>query len=313
MKKILITGARGFLGTRLLELAPSLLEARWQGIDREEGDLCDAAAAMRLVDEIQPDQVVHLAGLIGQPADAAGRERMRSVNVEATRNLLAALESRATGTGKIARFVLASSGLVYGAQPGPWHEDLPLLASDPYASSKREAEALVADAASRGRVQGLVLRPALIYGPAQLGGMFMPSLVAALASGREFPMTAGEQRRDYLHVDDLVQAVAAALRLDHLPGGEGRPWTVNVGTGIGKTLLEIGGVARDLARGLWEDAGTVAPGRIPYRPDESWDYRLDSTRLREATGWTPSVELEDGIRQCLEAARARLATGKTSP
>jgi len=308
VKRIMITGARGFLGTRLLELAPSLLEARWDGIDREEGDLCDPSTAVRLVAEIQPDHVVHLAGLIGQPTDPAGRERMRSVNVDATRNLLRALESRTTGTGKTARFVFASSGLVYGAQPGPWHEDLPLLASDPYASSKREAEALVADAASRGAIQGAILRPALVYGPSQTGGMFMPSLVAAMASGREFPMTPGEQRRDYLHVDDLVRAVVAVLALDRFPAGDGGPWIANVGSGAGTTLLEIAAKAQELARGLWNDTGSVAPGSIPYRPDESWDYRLDSTRLREATGWAPRIGLEDGIRQCLEAARSRLAT-----
>lgn len=308
MKRILVTGARGFLGTRILELAPSLLDARWHGIDREEGDLCDPSTAVRLVAEIQPDQVVHLAGMIGQPADAAGRERMRSVNVDATRNLLDALGSRTTGTGKAPRFVLASTGLVYGPQPGPWHEDLPLLASDPYAGSKREAEALVADATSRGAIQGVVLRPALVYGPGQTGGMFMPSLVAALASGREFPMTPGEQRRDYLHVDDLVRAVAAVLSPDRLPVDKNLPWVANAGSGAGTTLLEIAGKAQDLARRLWNGTGSVAPGSIPYRPDESWDYRLDCTRLREATGWAPRIGLEDGIRQCLEAARERLAT-----
>ena len=309
MKRVLVTGARGFVGRRLVELGGRAPDMAWTGIDREEGDLCDERVADRLIREFAPDLVVHLAGIIGQPSDEEGRVRLRAVNAGGTRNILESLDRQALRTGTRPVLVLASTGLVYGAQPGPWSEVLPTMATDPYSRSKLEAESYLAQVVSRGHVGGVALRPALLYGPGQTGSMFLPSLARALAEGSVFPMTPGAQRRDFLHVDDFSAAVLAVLaRTDLLASDPSQPpWIANVGTGVGTRLLDVAEAALAFGREMWPDCGRIDPGAVPYRPDESWDYRLSSGRLAAATGWSPTIPLEDGIRQCLLEAR-RLAS-----
>lgn len=265
---------------------------------------------MRLVAESEPDIVIHLAGVIGQPVDVDGRALLFAVNAGATRHLLEALDRHATRTGRRPCLVLASTGLVYGSQQGPWSETYPTLATDPYSLSKLEAEGVLGRIVARGRVGGIVLRPGLLYGPEQKGGMFLPSLCAALAEGRRFPMTLGVQRRDFLHVDDFVAATVSVLEhLDALAGDPLKsPWIGNVGTGVGSTLRDVAEAAVRIGSELWPDCGSIDPGAVPYRNDESWDYRLRPGRLMASTGWLPSIQLHDGIRQCLLAARERVAS-----
>lgn len=303
------------MGRRILALGSNNPEVVWVGVDREEGDLCDPEVAEWIVETNRPDQVVHLAGLIGQPADDEGRARLFAVNAGATRNLLEALERKSRRDGSRPEFLLVSTGLVYGSQPGPWHEGRPALATDDYSRSKLEAEAHLDHVVAGGFVGGLVLRPAILYGPDQTGAMFVPSLAKALAEGASFPMTAGKQRRDFVHVDDFAAAVFAVLADARILAGanSGPLWIANVGTGEGVTLEHAATSAEGIARTLWNDPGSLSLGALPYRENESWDYRLDSSRLAIATGWSPAVALEDGIRQCLVAARTRHLASGVSP
>ena len=137
-----------------------------------------------------------------------------------------------------------------------------------------------------------VVRPAVIYGPGQGGAMFVPSPSRALAKGEPFSMTAGEQKRDLVHVRDVARAILSLLRAR--AGG-----VFNLGTGAGITMLEIGRKMAELAG----RPDLLRVGEIPYRENEVWDYAVDSTRLAEATGWMPRIPLEDGLDETLERER----------
>jgi len=301
---IVLTGAAGFVGRALLDEAGA--EHEWVAVDlgfpenwnpgravteSVASDLSDPGPLATLLGRVRPDAVVHLAGWTGKGGSKENRTKLLDANLSSTWNLLDAIGMAAIPKPQ---FVLASSALVYGNQPGPFREDFSTLPSDDYAATKWLAEEILRASARGGSVIPTVVRPAVIYGPGQGGTMFVPSLARALAKGEPFPMTAGEQRRDLVHVRDVARAILALLRAR----SEG---VFNVGTGTGISMLEVG---RKMA-GRIGRSDLLRVGQIPYRSNEVWDYAVDSSRLSKETGWSPRVDLEDGLDQTLNEEKKR--------
>jgi nucleoside-diphosphate-sugar epimerase len=184
------------------------------------------------------------------------------------------------------RFVYLSSGEVYGPAEVPFRETQTPDPRSPYARAKVRGEAALAEAADRAGVTLTVLRLAVVYGPGQAGNMLLPTLFASLRAGRRFAMTAGDQTRDFVHVDDVVTASRAALAA---PGG-----TYNVGSGVETRVAEL---ALAFARAVGGEAATalVGLGDLPYREDEQMRYLLDGTKARAALGFAAQVALADGL------------------
>jgi nucleoside-diphosphate-sugar epimerase len=300
MASILLTGAAGFVGRAIL--AESGTEHRWTALDigfppnwspgtavaeSATSDLSDPAALLALVERAHPQAVVHLAGWTGKGSSAENRSRLLGANLVSTWNLLEAIAS--WRPKHPVQFVLASSALVYGDQPGPFLESMSTRPSDEYAMTKWLAEEAVRAYGRRGIVLPTVVRPSVIYGPGQSGTMFVPSLARSLAAGTPFPMTAGAQKRDLVHVADAARAILSLVR----SRAEG---VYNVGTGVGVPMLDIGRRMERMA-GL---PGLLRPGEIPYRVNEVWDYAVDASRLKATTGWIPLAGLDDGLAETLE-------------
>ena len=302
MARILLTGAAGFVGRALL--AESGEEHEWTALDlgfpenwnpglnvteSVASDLSDPVSLRVILGRARPDAVLHLAGWTGKGGAKENRLKLLGANLASTWNLVDAIVS--SGMPK-PQFLLASSALVYGNQPGPFRESFETMPSDEYALTKWLAEEVVRAGARSGAVIPTVIRPAVIYGPGQGGAMFVPSLARALAKGDPFPMTAGAQKRDLVHVRDVSRAILGLVRVR----AEG---VFNVGTGLGIPMLDIGRKMAELAG----RADLLRVGEIPYRENEVWEYAVDSTRLAETTGWTPLVSLEEGLEETLVEKR----------
>jgi len=285
-RTVLITGAAGFVGRALARV---LAAEGWRvtGLDRSgpsgqvpfaefwQGDLLDAAALARLSQGRSHAAVVHLAGL--RPG-ASRQGELLAVNVGGTS---AALEQLARPG---CHFVFFSTGLVYGDRPGPFVESMRASPTDDYAKSKLAAETLVSGWGHAHHSPVTVLRPSVLYGPGAPGQMLLQSLLQALRMGQPFAMTAGEQRRDFLHVDDAAAAVASLLRRR----SEG-VW--NLASGESPSVRE----AAELAAAIAGRPELLRVGALPYRPGEVFDYRLDGSALRRALDWKPSVGLAAGL------------------
>lgn len=306
MTRVLLTGAAGFVGRNLLAEAAGAPH-RWLAVDlafssavadpsaeaeRVVDDLSDPASIRGHLERFRPEVVVHLAGWTGKGGSAENRAALLSSNVASTWNLLDAIASSGIAAGAPVRFLLASSALVYGDQPGPFRETMETRAADEYAVTKLLAEEAVRAFARRGLVVPVVLRPAVIYGPGQRGSMFVPSLVDALLEGRRFPMTPGGQKRDLVHVRDVAHAILALVE----SRSEG---AFNVGTGRGVAMADVGRILSKLAG----RPDLLGIGDLPYRGNEVWDYAVDSAKLADATGWRARSALEDGLRETLETGR----------
>ncbi len=298
---ILITGGAGFIGghlvsrlsargdpVRVLDDFSTGERARVDGLPRVEvceGDISDPAAARSALDGV--GRVVHLAAIASVPHAEADPEAAARVNVGGTLVLLG--ESRRAG---ISAFVHASSCSVYGDfGAGPIPETAPLDPRSVYAATKLAAERHVLLHHRTGGPPGVALRFFNVYGPGQradspYSGVLTLFARAALAGERPVIHGDGEQTRDYIAVEDVVDAVLRAL--DRAPGKAGGQ-VFNVGTG---RPTSVNGIWRMVAA-----ATGAAPGPRfgPPRAGDMRDARADTGTAARVLGFRARTELADGI------------------
>jgi len=315
MSRALVSGAHGFVGSHL---ARALLEGgdavrvldrpgpriadvggeRLSGLDllriRDEvelveADLRDAGAVTAAIDGT--DAVFHLAAqtIVG----VARRSPLETfeINVQGAWNVFEACRVH-----EVSRVVFASSDKAYGSSPElPYREDYPLRAAYPYDASKAAADTIARSYASAYGLPLAVTRFANVYGGGDLNfSRLIPETVAAVLDGRAPVIRSdGSPERDFLHVDDAVSAyLAIAAALDDGAAGE----AFNAGGERPHPVREV--VELIVAAG----GNRVVPDfQGSGNPDGEIDRQfVDSTKLRELTGWRPAVELEDGLRRTLE-------------
>lgn len=292
MGTILVTGVNGFVGRHLMgSLEGKKIAA--VGMDMQKEPLTKGGfsyfsadirqrSCVKLISGFKPDIIIHLAGLLSKGDDAGVHSDLVDANVVGTMHVLeAARQCRS-------KVVFSSSGLVYGNQNGPFTESMKCCPGDFYGYSKLAAEELIQLFSRRYGIPFTILRAAVLYGPNQGGGMFIPSLLTSLIKGETFPMTAGEQTRDFIYIDDFISALHLAF-LSNLDG------IFNVGTGTQTTMRDAAAIAEDLV-GV---KGLIQVGALPYRVNETWQYALSPEKLVRETGWTPKTGLKEGMEKVL--------------
>jgi len=315
---VLVTGAQGFVGSwlaeRLLDQGarvvvprrdePAETRFRSEGVEERcdvvRADLTELDSLLRVFTEYEVRWVFHLAAqtIVG----TANRAPLSTfeANVRGTYTLLEACRL----AGAVERVVVASTDKAYGATDRlPYREDAPLRPVWPYDVSKACADLIGRSYATSFGLPVAVTRLANVYGGGDLNwSRIVPDTCRALARGeRPVVRSDGTPERDYLYVDDAVDAYLAVAQSLDRPELHGRAW--NAGRGEPISVLELvrrliaisGGAVEPDVRG----AGTP-PGEI----DRQY---LDSTAIREELGWVPRVELDEGLRRTWDWYSARLS------
>lgn len=302
--RVLVTGAGGFVGRRLL---PQLRAAGHEavGIDREV-DVADAPALEEAVASARPDALVHLAALSFVPESFRNPEAAFRVNFLGVRNLLEAVRARAPR----ARVLVVSTGNVYGtadAGSPPYAEDAPLRPESPYARAKAAADLLARGYAERG-LEVVRVRPFNHTGRGRPESYVESSLARQLveiASGRRAPRLAVgnlDAVRDYLDVDDVVAAYVRLLDPEVPPG------LYNVASGRGRSIREVLALLLELAElGERRHGLEVEVDPARWRPADR--AVGDAARLRRATGWEPRIPIEVTLRGVLDGWRSEPGAG----
>lgn len=289
--RVVVTGATGFIGRRLRRVLAEhghavFATARSAG---QPGEACVSwltcdVADHRFVDVLPDtaDAIVHLAQA---GATSPGDPMLRAVNVTSTELLLE--YSRRAG---VKRFLLASSGSVYGGSPSPLEEDRPPRPPDAYAQSKVEAEALLDQAAAD--VGGCALRLFAPYGPGQ-DSRLIADLIERVSSNRPVTLRGeGHPRLNPIFVDDLTAIVARALETEVPP-------ILNV---AGDEVLSI----RDMATAIGEALG-LSP-RFEHVPGEPPpDLVADTALLRRTLELGKLTPFERGIATTVDSWSGRSA------
>jgi UDP-glucose 4-epimerase len=282
-----VTGGSGFIGRRvvraLLDEGADVTVAdsrafRDPRVRTVTGDLADGRVLEKAIAR-GTEVVIHLAAVtsvLKSMDDPAGTHR---VNVEVTADLLEL--SRRHGVG---RFLLASTNAVTGDVGGRTiSEEIPLRPLTPYGATKAAAEMLLSGYTASYGMDGAALRFANVYGPGMIHkDSFVPRLMRAAAENRGVQIYGdGTQLRDYVHVDDVVQAILIALRARHtgpLIVGSGRSESVN-----------------DLVAACREVTGAAIPvEHVPAKDGEMPAVVLDIAAARKL-GYEPRHTLASGL------------------
>jgi GDP-4-dehydro-6-deoxy-D-mannose reductase len=308
--KVLVTGADGFVGRhlvrRLIETGHEVsagcrpggepvdrwLGAQWQNaVQVVDLEITEAESVMEAV-SAQPEAIVHLAAMAYSRDAQADPAQAWNVNVGGTAQLLrAAAERRPPGSeGPIV--VVTSTAEVYGdGEPRPRVEtDVPRPVS-PYGWSKLGAEVAAGHASNAWGLRVMVARPFPATGPGQINRM-IPGWLAALRGGQKEIEGDPTVVRDYLDVRDLAEAFLALL-------GTGRPGeTYNIATGreirFGELLTKLGAMVGVQSR--------LVP---PLKPRIGLPHLVgDPGKLRQHTGWQPTIALEQTLADMIGDAQA---------
>jgi nucleoside-diphosphate-sugar epimerase len=310
----LVTGGAGFIGSHLVEallargdhvrVVDSLSDyydvaQKEANLDRFAGhERCQLSMGDLREIDIEPlldgiDLVFHQAAQPGVRLSwADGFPNYESNNVLATQRLLEACRGAA-----IERLVFASSSSVYGeAEHYPTTEDDLPRPRSPYGVTKLAAEHLCGLYAASWKIPTVSLRYFTVYGPRQRPDMAFHRIFDALLGGPPFPMFGdGSQIRDFTYVSDAVAANLAAVEADLAPGT-----VINVAGGASASLADV-----------IEMAGELAGGEVPLerKGEQAGDVARTGgsiERARDLLGWSPAVDLRDGLAKQLDWHRQLL-------
>ena len=259
-------------------------------VEVQLGDVRDIASVQRLVDGAHV--VYHLAALIAIPYSYRSPRSYVDTNVSGTLNVLEA--ARIAGTPRV---VHTSTSEVYGtARSVPIGEDHPLQGQSPYSASKIGADKIAESYHLSFETPVVTLRPFNTFGPRQSSRAVIPTILTQLAGG-ERDIRLGDLRptRDFTFVEDTAAAFIAVGEAP-APAVVGR--TLNAGTGV---EISIGDLVKKIALAAGVEV-TVTEEAERLRPTGSEVMRLlcDASRLTAATGWKPTVTLEEGLARTAE-------------
>ena len=296
MRRVLITGASGFVGmnvaARMLRrghAVHALVRAAYRpwrlrdlgaAVELHVADLLDAAALDALFADVRPHWVLHLAayGAYASQTDVAACVR---TNVEGTVNLIDAAARHG-----VERFVNTGSSSEYGFCDHAPDEDEAAHPNSLYAATKLAATAYASYAGCSGAVHTTTLRLYSVYGPYEEPARLIPTVVAQGLAGRFPPLVSPATARDFVFVDDVVTAYEAALSSDVAPGA-----VYNVGSGVQTSLRTVA----DVARSYFGITGEPAWGTMEARTWDTTTWIAKTARARAELGWEATTPFEDGF------------------
>ena len=299
--RVLITGGAGFLGAALahrlvreghrVQVLDDLSAGDPARLPKEvhftRGDVRDVPRLWTLLRDVEC--VYHLAARVFVAESVLYPREYNDMNVSGTVSIMEAMRDAG-----VMRVVFTSSGAVYGNQVHqPVHEDLEPDPDSPYAVSKLAAEHYVRTIGRLWGIETVILRVFNAYGPGQFAPIYrapvIPALMKqALSGGSLVIFGDGTQTRDFVYVDDVVDALVAAATAESVDRA-----IINVGSGQGTSISQLAGrIGLVTGRPVHLLYSQAEDGGVPH-------LVADLTLAQEKLGFRPRFSLEEGLRRLL--------------
>lgn len=321
MKKVLVTGADGFIGSHLTE---HLLEKGYEvkaftyynsfntwgwldtfpkekldEIEIFQGDIRDPNGVREAMKGV--DGVFHLAALIAIPFSYHSPDSYVDTNIKGTLNVLQAARDLS-----LERVLITSTSEVYGtAQYVPIDEKHPYQGQSPYSATKIGADRLAESFYRSFELPVTIVRPFNTYGPRQSARAVIPTIISQLLAGKEeIRLGSLTPTRDFNYVKDTANGFYEIARSDRTIGEE-----INIAT---QQEISIGDLANELIRQINPNAKIVCETQRT-RPEKSEVNRLlgSNEKIKRLTDWTPQYTFEQGLAETIEWIRHNMNAYKT--
>ena len=307
-KRALVTGADGFIGSRLIEMLVkkgyqvkalsqynSFNNWGWlEDVDCKDkieiltGDIRDPHYCKLITRDV--DVVFHLAALIAIPYSYIAPDSYVDTNIKGALNICQAAKEN----GNI-RVIHTSTSEVYGtAQYVPIDENHPLQPQSPYSATKIAADAMAMSFYNAFDLPVTIARPFNTYGPRQSARAVIPTIITQIASGvKEIKLGDVTPTRDFNYVDDTCRGFIALAECDESIGE-----TVNIGSNSEITIGDTLNLIKEL---MGSDVEFVID-KDRIRPSKSEVFRLwcDNTKIEKLTGFKPQVSIQEGLKRTID-------------
>lgn len=250
-----------------------------------QGDICNSELVKSLLSEV--DAVVNFAAESHVDRSISGAADFVQTNIVGVQVLLDAIK----GTGREIRFLQVSTDEVYGSiNSGSWTEDWPLEPNSPYSASKASGELLARSYNKTHGMDVVITRCSNNYGTHHFPEKLIPLFITNLIEGKKVPVYgAGDNVRDWLHVDDHCRGIYAAL----MDGDSGEIY--NIGGGRELTNNEI---TELILEAMGADKSSIE--YVTDRKGHDFRYSVDWTKINRNLGYEPRVNFEDGLRETIQ-------------
>jgi len=279
--KILVTGGRGYVGTRLADaLKKKGHSVKTLGIEKDSDFVADITDFGKISKAVKGfDAIIHLAALIGVKESREQPTRYFMTNSIGTLNMLEA--ARMNG---IKKMVFASSLTVYGEPEHlPVDENHPLKPLSPYGYSKVVAEDFCRAYSELYGMTIVIARLANLYGPGQSGDLFMPTVLSQLKK-EKITIRSLDFKLDYMYIDDVVSALTACLEY-----GKSDVFNFSAGRSVsGKEIIDA--LSKIVGRTLVVET---------TNPKKEKEITLDIRKAKKILDWEPKIGIEEGLRKSI--------------
>jgi NAD dependent epimerase/dehydratase len=312
-RRVLVTGAGGFIGSHLAErlveagahtraLIHYRSDGSWGWLDRSPrkndievvaGDVCDRDCVLRALRNTEA--VFHLAALIGIPYSYEAPASYVATNITGTLNVLQAARDL-----NVERVIHTSTSEVYGtARQVPIDEQHPLQGQSPYSASKIGADKLAEAFFLSFGLPVVTMRPFNTFGPRQSARAVIPAIISQCLSGTAVKLGSLHPTRDFNYVANTVDAFIRCAESKDAVGQ-----TINIGSG---TEVSIEDLARKII-GILGKSVEIKHEQKRVRPETSEVERLlaDNGTARKVLAWQPRISLDEGLRLTIDWIRENL-------
>ena len=308
MKKILVTGADGFIGSHLTQTLASKgynVQAlsqynsfnNWGWLEQLDckndieilsGDIRDPNYCKTITKDVEI--IFHLAALIAIPFSYMAPDSYIETNIKGTLNICQA--ARENG---VSRLIHTSTSEVYGtAQYVPIDEKHPLQPQSPYSATKIAADAMAMSFYNSFDLPVTIARPFNTYGPRQSARAVIPTIITQIASGKkEIQLGDPSPTRDFNYVEDCCRGFVMLAESEKTIGE-----TINIGS---NTEISIGDTF-NLIKELMSSDVTLVNDEKRKRPKKSEVFRLwcDNKKIKELVGYEPKVDIKNGLKKTID-------------
>lgn len=247
-------------------------------------DITNIAELKNKVKDVEYDYAVNCGGYIDHTLFFSGGRRIIESHFSGVLNLVSLLNRN-----RLKSFINLGSSDEYGNIPAPQSEEDLEKPISPYSFGKLASTKFLEMLFRTENFPATTLRLFLVYGPRQEYKRFIPHIIKGCLLGNDIPVSEGMQMRDFLYINDLVNAIFKVFESANAKGE-----TINLASGVPVTIREIITRVQDKIKN-----GNPIFGQVPYRIGENMDLHADIEKAKRILNWYPSISLDEGLTETI--------------